>query len=73
MIAGLTSVVARMNGNIEDFDSVVLRDPVFVMSMVIDFSNCDMPLNEVERKLREAGEKAGLSVTVYRVDQLLNE
>ncbi|HYB92619.1 MAG TPA: ACT domain-containing protein [archaeon] len=68
LIAGLSSAVASINGNIEDMDEVVLRNSVFVMSMVVDISLTKKNFNEVKGILATKGQRLGLKVLVDRVD-----
>jgi len=68
LIAGLSSAVASIKGNIEDMDEVVLRNSVFVMSMVVDVSLCKRNFNDIKRILAKKGERLGLNVNVYGAD-----
>lgn len=68
LIAGLTSTVANIKGNIEDFDAVVLKGTIFVMSMVIDISQCDGGFEEVKRAVMRKGEELGLRVDIHDIE-----
>jgi len=65
LIAGLSSIVASMNGNIEDLDQVAMKNAILVMSMLINTAKCKMPFEEFKKILMNKGEELGLKVEVY--------
>lgn len=65
LIAGLSSIVASMNGNIEDLDQVTMKNAIFVMSMLVDFARCVKSFKEIRETLVKSGKELGLKVEVY--------
>lgn len=65
LIAGLSSIVASMNGNIEDLDQVTMKNAIFVMSMLVDFARCEKSFKEIRETLVKSGKGLGLKVEVY--------
>jgi len=71
LIAGVTSIISELNGNIEDMDQVVLQE-VFIMSLIVRFLNLETK-EKIERlmdMLNREGEKLGLKVHVYPLSRL---
>lgn len=65
LIAGLSSAVASLGGNIEDMDEVVLRNSIFIMSMFVDVSLCSKEMEAIRDTLVKRGEELGLRVNIY--------
>lgn len=65
LIAGLSSIVASINGNIEDLDQVTMKNAIFVMSMLVDLAKCKEPFKEIRETLINGGKQLGLKVEVY--------
>ncbi|RLF15690.1 MAG: ACT domain-containing protein [Thermoprotei archaeon] len=63
LIAGLTTAVAEVGGNIEDLDEVVMRG-VFVMNMLVSLEG-STSLDELRSHVVKRGEELGLKVEVY--------
>ena len=70
LIAGVSSIVASINGNIEDLDQVTMKNAIFVMSMLVDFAKCKKSFKEIKKTLVEGGKKLGLTIEVYEVRML---
>jgi len=71
LVAGVTTMISKLKGNIEEMDQVVLRD-VFVMSLLIKFldsENLREP-EELKEALISQGEKIGLKVHIYPLKDL---
>ena len=68
LIAGVSSIVASLNGNIEDLDQVTMKNAIFVMSMLVDFAQCKKPFKEIRETLINGGKQLGLKVEVYNAD-----
>lgn len=63
LVAGVTSMIAEAEGNIEDMDQVVLRD-VFIMSLLVKLPGA-IKKKKLERDLIEEGKNLGLRIQVY--------
>lgn len=63
LIAGLTTAIAEVGGNIEDLDEVVMRG-VFVMSVLVSLEG-SATMDELKDRVRRRGEELGLKVEVY--------
>jgi ACT domain-containing protein len=68
LIAGVSSIVASLNGNIEDLDQVTMKNAIFVMSMLVDFARCEKSFKEIRETLINGGKQLGLKVEVYNAD-----
>ncbi|WP_456482239.1 ACT domain-containing protein [Methanopyrus sp.] len=67
IVAGISSVLAEHNANIEDISQTVLRD-LFAMVMLVDLSEADVSVGELREELRKAGEELGVDVIVQHED-----
>lgn len=65
LIAGISSIVASINGNIEDLDQVTMKNAIFIMSMLVDFAKCEKSFKEIREILLNGGKKLGLTIEVY--------
>ena len=72
LVSEVSEAVFDAGGNIEDMDQVVMRN-VFVMSMLVSFSNPRTPIRKLERLLRRKEEKTGLKISIYKVRSLLKK
>jgi len=70
LIAGLSSIVASMNGNIEDLDQVTMKNAIFIMSMLVDFAQSEKSFKEIREPLVNRGKELGLMIEVYDVSLL---
>ncbi|RLI24660.1 MAG: hypothetical protein DRO52_05240 [Candidatus Hecatellales archaeon] len=70
LVSEISEAVFDAGGNIEDMDQVVMRN-IFVMSMLVSFSNPRTPIRKLERLLRRKEKKTGLKISIYRVGSLL--
>ncbi|MEM2214850.1 MAG: ACT domain-containing protein [Candidatus Nezhaarchaeales archaeon] len=67
IVAGITSVLASFNVNIEDISQTVLRG-FFAMIMVADMSKAKCSLNELREKLEVKAKELGVEVFVQHSD-----
>ncbi|WP_456483333.1 ACT domain-containing protein [Methanopyrus kandleri] len=67
IVAGISSVLAEHNANIEDISQTVLRD-LFAMVMLVDLSEADVSVGELREELQKAGEELGVDVIVQHED-----
>lgn len=65
LVAGISSILSSINANIEDMDEVVLKNSIFVMSMVVDIRACELPFSEIKRLLIEKGKELKLRVSIF--------
>lgn len=71
LIAGVTSIISELNGNIEDMDQVVLQE-VFIMSLIVKFLNLEdtEKIEKLINMLNREGKKLGLKIQVYPLSKL---
>ncbi|AAM02426.1 ACT domain-containing protein [Methanopyrus kandleri] len=67
IVAGISSVLAEHNANIEDISQTVLRD-LFAMVMLVDLSEADVSVGKLREELQKAGEELGVDVIVQHED-----
>ena len=67
IVAGLSSVLARVGANILDISQTVLRG-VFSMAMIVDLSGSSVGLAELRRLLEEEARRLGVEVSVHSLD-----
>lgn len=63
IVAGITSVLASCNANIEDLASTKMGE-IFVMIMLVDVSRANVGLRELRERLSEKAEGLGVQVMV---------
>jgi ACT domain-containing protein len=63
LVAGVTTMTAEAQGNIEDMDQVVLRD-VFIMSLLVKLPG-SIKKKKLESDLIKEGKNLGLRIQVY--------
>lgn len=71
LIAGVTSIISGLDGNIEDIDQVVLQE-VFIMSLIVKFLNLEdgEKIKKLIGMLNRKGKKLGLKIQVYPLNEL---
>lgn len=67
IVAGITSVLASFNVNIEDISQTVLRG-FFAMILVADMSKATCSLSELRDKLEAKAKELGVEVFVQHSD-----
>lgn len=67
IVAGVTSVLANFNVNIEDISQTVLRG-FFAMVMIADMSKARCSLSELREKLEAKARELGVEVFVQHSD-----
>jgi len=63
IVAGITSAVAEVNGNIESIRASTLSD-LFFMSMVVDISRINCSKEELIRRLKDRALKIGVGIAI---------
>lgn len=63
IVAGITSAVAEVNGNIKSIRASTLSD-LFVMSMVVDISRISCSKEELIKKLKERALEMGIGIAI---------
>ncbi len=63
IVAGITSAVAEVNGNIESIRASTLSD-LFFMSMVVDISGINCSKEELIRRLKDRALKIGVGIAI---------
>jgi len=63
IVAGITSAVAEVNGNIESIRASTLSD-LFFMSMVVDISKINCSKEELIRRLKDRALKIGVGIAI---------
>lgn len=67
IIARVSAVLAGSGVNILDISQTILQE-FFTMTMLTDLSSMDISLEELSKRLHEAGEALGVSVRVQHED-----
>ena len=67
IIAGVCVELAGYNVNVLDISQTVMQG-YFTMLMVVEVSDCKLPLAELAKKLEEKGKEMGLSIRLQRED-----
>ena len=67
IIAGVCVELANYNVNVLDISQTVMQG-YFTMMMVVEVSDCKLPLAELAKKLEEKGKEMGLSIRLQRED-----
>ena len=67
ILAAITRVLGETNVDIRDITQSILDD-IFTMTMLADISASKLNFHELQGALSEAGELAGVTVTVQRED-----
>ena len=67
IIAGVCVELAGYNVNVLDISQTVMQG-YFTMMMVVEVSDCKLPLAELAKKLEEKGKEMGLSIRLQRED-----
>ena len=65
IIAMVCVKLAEFNVNVLDFSQTVMQG-YFTMMMVVEISQCSVPLDEMVEKMSELGTSRGLSIRVQR-------
>ncbi|MCS7139649.1 MAG: ACT domain-containing protein [Candidatus Nezhaarchaeota archaeon] len=67
IVAGITSVLASFNVNIEDISQTVLRN-LFAMILIADMSKATCTLRELREKLEAKAKELGVEVFVQHMN-----
>ena len=67
IIAAVCVKLAEYNVNVLDISQTVMQG-YFTMMMVVDVSNCNVPLAQLCENMEEAGKEKNLSIRVQRQD-----
>ena len=67
IIAAICNKLAEFNVNVLDISQTVMQR-YFTMSMVVDVSDCTVPLAQLCENMEQAGKEKNLSVRVQRED-----
>ena len=67
IIAGICNELARFNVNVLDISQTVMQG-YFTMMMVVDVTDCSVPLAELVVLMEEMGKEKGLSIRLQRED-----
>lgn len=67
IIAGVCMKLAEYNVNVLDISQTVMQN-YFTMMMVVDVSDCIVPLSQLCALMEESGKEKGLSIRVQRED-----
>lgn len=65
VIARISGVCSELNVNIEDVTQSIMQQ-MFCMIMLVDLSGCNVPHEEMRRRLAEVGEEMKMQVNVTR-------
>lgn len=67
IVAGISTVLANHNANIIELTSAEMSD-YFVMVMLVDISNVDVSMNEIQENLNHKGKEIGVQVIAQHED-----
>jgi len=67
IIGGVCTKLSHFNVNILDISQTVMQE-YFTMMMVVDVTNCNVPLAELSKSMDAKGQEMGLSIRVQRED-----
>lgn len=67
IVAAVSTVLAKHRVNINDINQSYAHE-FFTMILVVDFTQADATLKQVNDEMQEAGKKLGLFVTVQHED-----
>lgn len=67
IIAGVSQVLAAANINILDISQTVLQE-YFTMMMLVEISSASLPLEQLQTKLVQEGEKLGVTIKLQHED-----
>ena len=67
IVAGITRVLADAGANIEDIRQTIIGG-IFSMTMLVTIDDSITPFEEVQARLKAAGEEIGVQVTLQRED-----
>lgn len=67
IIAFISTYLAQHNVNILDISQTIMQN-YFVMIMLIDFEKSDIPFDQLQKGLKEEGERRNVVIRVQRED-----
>ena len=67
IIAFISAYLAQHNVNILDISQTIMQN-YFVMIMLIDFEKSDLPFDQLQKGLKEEGERRSVVIRVQRED-----
>lgn len=65
IVAGISSLLAQYNVNIEDISQTIMQG-IFVMAMIVDISHMTCSFSDLKRALQKRGKDLGVEVWVQR-------
>jgi len=66
IIAKVSGVLYECNANILDIDQTVLRDELFVMTMLVDLGEMNTSFGGLKEKLGSVSEQIGMQIKLQR-------
>ncbi len=66
IIARISAGLYESNVNILDLEQTVMRDELFVMTMLVDLAGMSKPFRALQEKLDEAAGEMGIQVKLQR-------
>lgn len=67
IIAGVTTVLAKLNINISDISQTILKD-MFTMIMLVDTINSTYTFEKIREELKVLGEEMNLEIRIQHKD-----
>ena len=67
IIAGVCNRLAEYNVNVLDISQTVMQG-YFTMMMVVDVTECNIPMGQLCQSMEDAGKEKNLSIRVQRED-----
>ncbi|MEI6100833.1 MAG: ACT domain-containing protein [Eubacteriales bacterium] len=66
IIARISGILFNVNINILDINQTVLRDEVFVMTMLVDMNGCNVSFDEIKDELDACAKDLGMDIRLQR-------
>ncbi len=66
IIARISGILFKTNINILDISQTVLREELFVMSMLVDMTECLVSFDEIKDQLDECAKEMGMDIRLQR-------
>ena len=68
IIAEVTQALAHQNVNVLDITQTILPPDLFTMVMLVDASQCKVPVGDLADQLAALGNQSGLAIQAQRED-----
>lgn len=66
IIARISGILFKTNINIMDISQTVLREELFVMSMLVDMTECRVSFDEIKDEMDACAKEMGMDIRLQR-------